>query len=346
MSIRKNNIYRDKIKFKNIYAAYLRAAKGKKQNKEVILFEMDLANNLLRILFDLYNGNYTFSAYRQFKVYEPKERIILALPFRDRVVHQWYVEEFIKPVFKDVFIKDSFACIAGRGLHLGMYTLQKYMRKAYKENKDFYILKCDIQKFFYSIHKDVLYSILKNKYKDKDFLNFSKELIFHGAPNGNIGIPIGNYTSQFFANIYMNKLDHFIKEVLKIKYYVRYMDDFVLLTSSRDESKRLKNVIADFLEQELKLKLNKKTNYFPNKNGVHFCGFRIYRNRILLSNLNKKSINNRIRKWNKAYCKKKLDLMETGQKFRSWQGHAMYESNAVTVKSAIKKSKWIYKDEV
>lgn len=219
------------------------------------------------------------------------------------------------------------------------------MRKAYKENKNFYILKCDIQKFFYSINKEVLYKIIEKKYKDKHFLDFTKKLIFHNVPTGNVGIPIGNYTSQYFANIYMDKLDHYIKEVLKVKYYVRYMDDFILLTPSKEKSKELKNDIENFLKIKLKLKFNKKTNYFPNKNGVHFCGFRIYRNRVLLSNYNKKSINKRIRKWNRDYKKKKLNLIETGQKFKSWKGHAMHETNAITVKSAIKKCKWIYKEE-
>lgn len=189
MSVRINNIYEDKIKFKNIYYAYKRACKGKKQNKEVILFELDLANNLLSILQDLYNDKYIFSQYRKFIIYEPKEREILALPFRDRVVHQWYVEEFIKPFYKDRFIKDSYACIEGRGLHLAIKTFQKYMRQAYKENENFYILKCDIQKFFYSIDKKTLFDIISKKYKDKRFLGLTRKIIFENS-NGDISIPI------------------------------------------------------------------------------------------------------------------------------------------------------------
>lgn len=155
----------------------------------------------------------------------------------------------------------------------------------------------------------------------------------------------GNYTSQYFANIYMNELDHYIKEKLKIKYYVRYMDDFLLILPNKDKSKETKYILEEFLRKKLCLKLNKKTNYFPNKNGVKFCGFKIYTNRIMLSNSNKKGINKKIRKWNKKYECGSLDLMETGAKFTSWKGHAMYETNQVTVKSAIQKCKWIYKEQ-
>lgn len=344
MSVRFNNIYKDKIKFRNMFEAYKRASKGKKQNKEVILFELDLASNILGILQDLYNDKYSFSNYRKFKIYDPKEREILSLPFRDRVVHQWYVEEYIKPVYKDIFIKDTYACIDGRGLHLAIYTFKKYMQDEYKKNKDFYILKCDIQKFFYSIDKNVLYSILMKKYKDKRFLNFTSKIIFENT-QGDVGIPIGNYTSQYFANIYLNELDHYIKEKLKIKYYVRYMDDFLLITRNREESKKIKVIIEKFLETELKLKLNKKTNYFPNKNGVKFCGFKIYTNKIMLANSNKKKINNRIRKWNKEHRNKTLDLHQAAVSFQSWKGHAMHETNQITVKSAIQKCEWIYKEQ-
>jgi len=342
--VRLNNIYAEKIKFKNMYEAYRRAAKGKRETKEVVLFEMDLASNLIEILRDLYGDKYTFSEYRKFKVYDPKERDILSLPFRDRVVHQWYVEEFIKPVYNSKFIKDSYACIEEKGLHLAMQTFQKYMRKAYKENKNFYILKCDIKKYFYSIDKNILYKIIEKQYKDKRFLDFTKRILFQNS-QGDVGIPIGNYTSQYFANIYLNQLDHFVKEKLRVKYYIRYMDDFLLILSNKEECKKVKILIEDFLNKNLNLTLNQKTNYFPNKNGVHFCGFRVYRDRIKLSNRNKKSINKRIKKWNKKYKAKKLDLKKAGNQLVSWLGHASHESNNLTVKSVLKKCKWIYNEK-
>ena len=123
------------------------------------------------------------------------------------------------------------------------------------------------------------------------------------------------------------------------------MDDFLLIMPNREESKKTKDNIEKFLETELKLKLNKKTNYFPNKNGVKFCGFKLYTNKIMLANSNKKRINNRIRKWNKKYRNKTLDLYQAAVSFKSWKGHAMHETKQVTVKSAIQKCEWIYKDQ-
>lgn len=131
--------------------------------------------------------NIKYGIYRQFKVYEPKERIILSLPFRDRVFHQWYVEEFIKPIFMTKFIKDTYACIPNRGLHGAVYRFQYFMNRKYKENPNFYIIKFDISKFFYSIDKKILYKIISRRIKDKMFLNCTKRLIFDGTA---LGIPI------------------------------------------------------------------------------------------------------------------------------------------------------------
>ena len=343
MPVRSNNIYVDKIKFKKMYEAYKRAAKEKRENREVVLFELDLAMNLLSILVDLKNDTYSFSDYRKFTIYDPKQREILSLPFRDRVVHQWYVEEFIKPIFIPKFIKDSYACIEGRGVHLAINTFQSYMRKAYRENENFYILKCDISKFFYSIDKQILYKIIERQYKDKRFLWITKKIIFQHSTE-DVGIPIGNYTSQYYANIYLNQLDHYIKEVLRVKYYVRYMDDFLLILPNKEESKRVKQVLEKYLKDVLNLKLNKKTNYFPNKNGVKFCGFQIYRNKIKLANANKKRMNKRVREWNKKYARKTLDFKNASVSLGSWEGHAKHETNQITIKTMRQKCKWLYKE--
>lgn len=169
--------------------AFNRAAKGKKTNKEVIMFEMDLANNVTSILKDIYSKNYRVSEYRKFVIYEPKERVIWSLPFKDRVMHQWYVEEFIKSIFLPKFIDDSYACIEGKGLHQAISKLQNNMKKMYKKNKDYYILKCDIAKFFYSINKGKLYNIIERGVKDKEFLDFTKKIIYENTSK-EIGIPI------------------------------------------------------------------------------------------------------------------------------------------------------------
>jgi retron-type reverse transcriptase len=313
MPKRVNNVFDSKLKFNLMVEAFHRAAKGKRQNKEVILYEMDLASNLVSILKDIYAGNYRLGMYRKFTIYEPKEREILALPFRDRVVHQWYVEEFIKPYFLPNFINDTYACIPERGLHKAVGTLRHYIRCEYNQNKNFYILKCDVAKFFYNINKSILFEIIERKIKDKKFLEFTKKLIFDGT--GKVRIPIGNYTSQFFANIYLNELDHFVKENLNVKYYVRYMDDFILLLNSKQEAKETLRKIEKFLAERLELKLNQKTNYFKFSQGVTFCGYKVFLNKVYLSKVNKKAVYKRVKNWNKAFEKRKTRFRKGMGKF-------------------------------
>ena len=159
-----------------MYEAYKRAAKNKHKCKEVIIYELDLANNILKSLKQLYSGTYKIGKYRKFKIYEPKERIIQSLPFCDRVVQQWYVEQFIKKIFVPKFIQDTYACIENRGVHKCVRKLNKYMYEYSKNNSEFYILKCDVSKFFYSIDKEKLYKIISRYVKDKKFLDLTKNL--------------------------------------------------------------------------------------------------------------------------------------------------------------------------
>ena len=342
MPKRVNNIFDKKLKFKLMYQAYYRAAKNKHLNKEVILYEMDLATNLLNTLKEINSNLYQQGIYRKFTIYEPKERLILSLPFKDRVVHQWYVEEFIKPIFGPKLIFDSYACLEGKGVYKATTKLKMYMRNQYKENKEFYVLKCDIEKFFYNIDKNILYSIICRYVKDKKLLNLSKVIIFDGTYK--IGIPIGNYTSQYFANIYLNELDHFVKEKLKVKYYIRYMDDFVLILDNKAQCKEYKEYIKEFLNKKLGLKLNKKTNYFKNTQGINFCGYRIFVDKMLLKNDNKKKIYKRVKKWNCEYKMKKLDLMQAANSLKSWIGHASHTDSFLYVNKIINKCNWIYKE--
>ena len=342
MPKRVDNIFYQKAKFRKMYEAYQRASKQKHQNKEVILFEMDLGSNLLSLLNDVYYGRYKIGIYRKFTVYEPKERIILALPFRDRVLQQWYVEEFIKPIFLPKMISHSFACIEKRGSHLAVITLEKFMKRKYKENPDYYILKGDISKFFNSIDKNILFKLVARRIKDKAFLECTKSILFDGTPKK--GIPIGNYTSQFFANIYLNELDHFIKEKLKIKYYVRYMDDFILLLDSKEDAILTLEKIRKFLNKNLELDLNKKTNYFKAKQGVTFLGYHIYQNKVRLLNRNKKKIYKKVKIWNKLYEENSLDLLKTAERLKAWIGHASLGDNYEFIEKIKAKCKWLYNE--
>ena len=309
----------NKLTYLKLLEAHDRAKQGKTNKKEVILFEMDLETNVMNLYRNLKNGTYKMGKYREFTIYEPKERIIKALPYVDRIVHQWYIEEFIKPFIVPKFVTSSFACLENKGTHAAVKTLQKYMRLMKKKNPDYYVLKCDIKKYFYTINKNILFNIMKSYISDKKLLQLTEIFIFDN--NDVKGIPIGNYTSQFFANIYLDKLDHLIKDKLRVKYYVRYMDDFVLLLNNKEEAKQILKEITEFLEKKLDLELNKKTRYYPNKLGIDFCGYKIYDTHIKIRKRSIVKIKRKIKVWNNLYAQDKLDFHNFLLCFNSFKGH-------------------------
>ncbi len=316
----KNCFYKN-LTFEKLLEAHQRASKGKKSKKEVILFEMDLESNIIRIMNELKSGIYKFGEYREFYVYEPKERLIKSLPYRDRVVHQWYVEEFIKPYFFKRFINTTFACLDDRGTHKAVFEVQKQMRRMKRKYGSYYVLKCDVKKYFYSIDKNILFDILKNKISDKKLLEFSMTILNDGQE---IGIPIGNFTSQYFANIYLNELDHFIKEEICVKNYIRYMDDFILLLETKEDAKRILLLIDSFLSSNLNLRLNSKSKFYSNRFGIDFCGYRIYETHILLRKMFKRKVKKSIRLWYSLKLKNKFYKTKFLLSLNSYKGHACH----------------------
>ena len=339
----KNCFYKN-LTFQKLLEAHNRARKHKTYKYEVIKFELNLENNLTNLLNSIKNKSYRLGKYHSFKVYEPKERIIKALPYIDRIVHQWYVEEFIKPYILPKFIDTSFACLEDKGTHKAVDKLQKYLRIFQINHNNFWVLKCDIKKFFYNIDPYILFNILKKYMDDKELLNFTKILIFDERDE-DVGIPIGNYTSQYFANIYLNELDQYIKRTLKIKYYVRYMDDFILLANTKKECIVLKNKIKFYLEQYLKLKLNEKSKYYPSKMGVDFCGYRIFPTHKLLRNNSKKKIKKKVKIWNEQYKKHNLNFTYVLQSINSWLGHISHCNSYTLKKKILNSCDFLYKEK-
>lgn len=319
------NCFYKKLTFEKLMEAHKRARKHKVFKNEVILFEMNLENNITNLLNNIKNKKYRLGKYHTFTIYEPKERLIKALPYIDRVVHQWYVEEFIKPYILPRFIDTSFACLTNRGTHKAVDKVQDYLRVYQRSNTNFWILKCDIHKFFYNINPNILFEVLKKYISDAELIDFTKLLIFDGRSSSDtVGIPIGNYTSQFFANIYLNELDQYVKRTLKIKYYVRYMDDFILLLDTKKDCIDMFAKIQVFLQNKLELKLNNKSRYYPDKMGVNFCGYRIFSTHRLLRTSSKKKIKKNIKKWNNFYETNKLDIPKAMLSINSWLGHASH----------------------
>lgn len=320
----KNCFYKN-LTFEKFMQAHQRARQHKTYKDEVIKYEINLENNITNLVKNIKNKTYHLGKYHSFTVYEPKERIIKALPYVDRIVHQWYVEEFVKPYIVPKFINTSFACIKDRGTHKAVEQIQQYMREFKRNDGDFWVLKCDIRKFFYSIDTNILFKIMQKYIDDKELLEFTKLIIFERRPsNDTIGIPIGNYTSQFFANIYMNELDQFVKRTLKIKYYTRYMDDFILLAKTKKECIDLKAQIEDFLASHLHLSLNNKSRYYPYTMGINFCGYRIFTTHRLLRLNSKKKIKKKVKLWNTLYKNGKLNVFFTLQSINSWIGHSSH----------------------
>lgn len=191
MSKKIKNVFYKNLTFEKFVAAHNRAKKNKMFKNEVLNFDLNLESNIITIIRSIKNNTYKVGQYHSFTVYEPKERIIQSLPYRDRVVHQWYVEEFIKPYIMPKFINTSFACLPNKGTHKAVDSVQKMMRSYSKKYPDYYILKCDIKKYFNSIDTIVLFDILKKYINDKALLNFTHKILFENRPfDTHIGIPI------------------------------------------------------------------------------------------------------------------------------------------------------------
>ena len=288
------NEYYKKLTYENLFKAHLLARRGKNCREEIIKFNLKQEEYIIYLLEKLKNKTYKHGGYTIFYVTEPKLRKIERSRYIDRIVHTFYVENFLKPYFLPQFIQTSYACIQKRGMHKACIDVQKAMKHCRKIWDEYYILKMDISKFFQNIDKDILIKILKRKIKDKDLMWLTKEIIY--SNEGKKNLPIGNYTSQMFANIYLNEIDQYIKHKLKIKFYFRYMDDSILFVKTKLEAKETLEKIKVFLKEKLELELNKKTQIFKNKQGVNFCGYKINEYRLKIRDKGKRKLKKKIKK--------------------------------------------------
>ena len=215
------NEYDKKLTYDNLFFAHKKARKGKNYRDEIIKFNLKQEEYIMYLYEQLKNKTYKHGGYTVFYVTEPKLRKIERSRYIDRIVHTFYVENFLKPYFVTQFIDTSYACIENKGMHKACLELQQMMKHCKRIWGEYYILKMDVAKFFQNIDKDILMTILLRKIKDEDLVWLTKEIIY--SNEGKKNLPIGNYTSQIFANIYLNEADQYIKHVLKIKYYSRYL---------------------------------------------------------------------------------------------------------------------------
>ena len=287
----------------NIIDAEHNARKCKSNTYGVKRFDRrdDLTLDAIRI--SMSNGTYKTSKYRIFKIYEPKERIIYQLPYYpDRIVHH-ILMNILEPIFVKWFVKNTYSCIKGRGIHRLQYDIEKDLRRF--GNETTWCLKLDIKKFYPSINTSILYNIICRKIKDTWVLNILKEII----NSTDTGVPIGNYLSQFFANIYLTQFDHWIKEELHIRFYYRYCDDIVIFGDDKKYLYKIYRIVGQRLSF-IRLRL-KKPKLFPTDFGVDFGGYVFRHSYTKVRKIIKIKFKRIARKYNNTLLKKYKDALSS-----------------------------------
>lgn len=312
------------IDFENMYRAYRKAKRGKGFKKSSAKFNIMALDGINALIEQLKNKTYKISNYHEFKVYEPKERIIQTTSFKDKVVQHSLCDNVLLPRLQKIFIYDNCAGQKGKGTLFGLDRLSEQM-KTFHNRYGFngYILKCDISKFFYNISHDQLKDIVEYWYNyDKDICWLCN--LFIDSTKGK-GIPLGNQINQGLALLYLDGMDKLIKYELGIEYYGRYMDDFYLMHPDKEYLKYCLEVISEYLKT-LDLTLNGKTQIFPFKNGVNYLGFHTYiatNGKAIrkLKNQNKRNAQKKYLKMAKLVANGKLKKDKFKDSYNAWKNH-------------------------
>ncbi len=345
------HVFEQVVDYDNLYRAYLNARLCKRYRYDVLQFTAHLEDNLSAIQEEMINGDYALGRYREFYIYEPKQRLIMAQPFKDRVV-QWAIYQILHPAFSKGYISDSYACIQGRGTHKAVERLRYWLKQVSHKQNPYYYLKLDISKYFYRIDHEVLLSILKRRIRDKKMINLlsitikSSETNF-GLPAGKSpgevrkserlddkGMPVGNLSSQMFANLYLNELDQYCKRELRIHYYIRYMDDVIILAEDKKQLHEWKRLINDFLQSKLKLDLNNKTCIRPVTLGIEFCGYKTWATHIKLRKSTALKMKRRLKLIQERYALGQITLERAMQTVNSYMG-ILKHCNSYALRKAI-----------
>lgn len=341
------NLYPEIINFENLYESWRKARRGKQYKTTVAKFGQDLDKELLKLQKELSAESWKPGGYRNFTVHETKRRKISAAPFRDRIVHHALIR-VIEPLYEKRFIFDSYANRVGKGTHRALDRCTEFMQQ-YK-----YVLPCDIEQFFPAIDHSILKSILAHNILCSSTMSLCNEIIDSGAdvledvydlrwfPNDNLliagrkrGLPIGNLTSQFWANVYMNELDQFVKHKLRCKAYLRYVDDFLLFANDKVTLHKWLTEIVVFLHS---LRLTIHTNRAqprPVQQGLTFLGFVIYPNYRLLKRSRGISYRRHLRNLHKDFKSGNVDLDKLNTSVMAWLGHVKHGDTWALRKSVV-----------
>ncbi len=315
-----NNLYLKICSINNLANAWQKARRGKAKKPYVIEFEQNLRANLLKLRKELLEQVYQPESLKTFILRDPKTRKISVSAFRDRIVHHAIIN-VLGQIFEKIFIYDSCANQIGKGNLFAVRRFDKFKRKITKNNTQCaYCFKADIKHYFQEVNHEVLLKIIKRKIRDEKFVQLIwKILKNYSSEDENKGMPLGNLTSQFFANVYLNELDYFVKHTLRAKYYLRYVDDFVILDKSEKQLNIWRNEISKFLKEELRLDVHPdKSKIILLSRGVDFVGFR---NFYYFKLLKKKNIN-RIKIKIGLFNNRKITKKKFIEIFQGWNAYA------------------------
>lgn len=318
---RHGNLFHKIYDIENLYNAYTVCLRGKRLKRGVLPFTYNASSELLRLQRELKSEAYQVGKYYSFYVYEPKRRLVQALPFRDRVIQQALCQ-IITPIIEKTFIHDTFACIKERGTHAGSRRLQSFLRSAQKKWDKAYCLKCDIHSYFPSIDHNILLDMFSRKLKCQSTMRLI--WLVTNSNGQSVGIPIGNLLSQLSANLYLSLLDHYVKEHHRARYYLRYMDDFCIVHAGKKYLAFLKDQISNFLDIRLKLKFNRKTSIFPITQGVDFLGYRTWTTYRLIRKRSAKRMRRRLKAMARKYANGEIRLDKIRASVVSWIGHCVH----------------------
>lgn len=326
------------VDFENLHRAYRDARTCKRYRSSILKFGYRLEENLLALRWELMHKAYRHGGYREFVVNDSKKRLIKAAPFRDRVVHHALCN-IIEPILEPGFIYDSYACRKGKGSHAAVLRLEYFIKSLRSGTRvrererergggsapaQIYCLKCDISKFFDNIDREILFNIFRRKIRDEKVLWLIREIISSNPK----GIPIGNLTSQLFANVYLNELDSFVKRELHERYYVRYMDDFLILGTDKQRLHEDKERIKTFLCEQLKLQLHpKKAEIYPINRGLDFLGYVLRDDKRYLRKSTVKRFMKKRRRYEAAVINGTMEESLLESICTSWRGYAMFANS-------------------
>lgn len=312
--------------FENLYRAYKKAKAGKGFNSSTVKFQNMSLEGVHILKEQLENQTYRMNPYNEFKIYEPKERVIKSCSFKDKVVQHCLCDEILHPSLSREFIRNNYAGQIGKGTLFGMDCLKEQMLDFYdKHGLNDWILKCDITKFFYQIDHEILKDIVDYHFTDQ-YTTWLNHILIDSTESP--GLPLGNQAAQIYALLMLNGMDHMITNELGILRYGRYMDDFYLIYHDKEYLKYCLSAIEEFVNS-LNLSLNSKTQIVPFHKGIAFLGFHHYITKDgkyirKLKGENKRRIRKKLRIWSKLVKSGRMTEQKFYEKYNAWKNHALH----------------------